>query len=254
VPGLARAYGPAAGDLNIGQVITPLPEIGYNTTSANATNNVIWTVWNNIHSGTITATANIIETTGTMTNTATNITTQIWGAWNAQIQQHIISATTNMIGQPINVTTTNQVNNLIWTAWNEGLVNLREATAEQVAEAQRRARAEQEYQVRVQAERGQAEKRAEKLLQETLTPKQREELAAKGYFELETIAKSGERRIYRIKRGRSRNIEQVDDSGRRIKTLCAHPIAQVPDADTMVAQKLMLESQEDEFLRIAYTS
>ena len=103
------------------------------------------------------------------------------------------------------------------------------------------------------AERSAADKRAEKLLQETLSLAQREELALNGFFTLTTIAKSGEERIYRIRRGRSRNVEQVDATGRRIKTLCAHPIAAVPDADTMLAQKLMLETPEmqEEFLRIA---
>lgn len=38
------------------------------------------------------------------------------------------------------------------------------------------------------------------------------------------------------------------------KTYCAHPNDQCPDADTMLAQKLMLENDETSFLRIANPS
>lgn len=52
-------------------------------------------------------------------------------------------------------------------------------------------------------------------------------------------------------RGRHGNVDQVDDSGRRIKRLCVHPVEGVPDADTMLAQKLFLEGSEEELLRVA---
>ena len=258
-------YGPT-GSVEIAQIAVPIPQdmilTGANANSANA---VVWQVWNDIYTGTISVTTspqltNTAITTGTsMTNT---INAQVWGAWNAQVQQVITSAATQHIGQPINATTSgsivNTVNAALWSAWNLSFTtdaNLRQATAEQVREANRRAEEQrqryQQDQARVQLERSLAEKRAEKLLQETLSPQQREELAAKGFFTLRTIAKSGEERIYRIRRGRSRNVEQVDASGRRLKTLCAHPQAMVPDADTMLAQKLMLEAEEEEFLRIA---
>ena len=47
-------------------------------------------------------------------------------------------------------------------------------------------------------------------------------------------------------------MELVTERGTgKIKTLCAHPTVRVPDADNMLAQKLYLESNEEEFLRIA---
>jgi len=104
---------------------------------------------------------------------------------------------------------------------------------------------------RAQLQRSLAEKRAEKLLQQSLNDRQREELSSKGFFTLRTVAENREERFYRIRRGRSRNIEQIDAGGRHLKTLCAHPAENVPDADTMLVQKLMLEAQEPEFLRIA---
>jgi hypothetical protein len=130
-------------------------------------------------------------------------------------------------------TPTNQV---VWNAWNRVIFT-------QANPVQRRSRIEQVSSL--------ADKRAEKLLEEQLSAAQREELAAQGFFTLRTIAPTGEGRIYRIRRGRSRNVEQVDGTGRVIKTLCAHPQAMVPDADTMLAQKLMLEFGEEEFLLIA---
>jgi hypothetical protein len=103
----------------------------------------------------------------------------------------------------------------------------------------------------MEGERAQARERAEELLRECLAPDQAEELSRAGHFHVDTISPNGERRRYRIERGRARNVKQVDAGGRVVKTLCAHPIAQLPDADTMLAQKLMLEASEEEFLRIA---
>ena len=184
----------------------------------NATSDVIWTVWND----------SVVTTTGCATNTATitSTTGSIWPAWNQQFVQTV--GTSSII-----------TNTQVWAAWNAILVNTRgierlavpavpAATPEQVAAAQRR---EQEYRANqeiIRVERSLAEKRAEKLLHESLDPKQREELAAKGFFTLETLRPTGERRIYRIRRGRSRNVEQIDANGKRLKTLCAHPIANVP--------------------------
>lgn len=149
------------------------------------------------------------------------------------------------------------MNTAIWTAWNNIYVAnisftngtgstaiLNRMTPEQIQR-------EQDRRVRVEGERSVAKERAERLLREHLSPRQREELASKGFFTLETVAPTGERRLYRIDRGRSRNVRQVDGNGRVLKTLCAHPAILVPDADTMLAQKLMLETDEQEFLRIA---
>jgi hypothetical protein len=104
-----------------------------------------------------------------------------------------------------------------------------------------------------EGERKLARERAEMLLMENLMPAQREELKQNGYFTLRRIDEKGTR-FYRIHRGRSRNVEQVTEEGRRIMTLCAHPHENVPDADTMLAQKLMLMANEQEFLRVANRS
>ncbi len=264
----ANNYGPT-GATQIAQIAIPQEMLasGVNT---NDLNSVVWTVWNDIYTNTISITSNSAATTPNIITSSTSLMTQttagtnaaIWGAWNIQLSntftQHIGQTVTAATMSAITTDLTNVINQAAWGNWNLSIENMRNASAEQVRAVQERQRQAQEQQqryqadqARVQVERSLAERRAEKLLQETLSAAQREELASKGFFTLKTIAASGEERIYRIKRGRSRNVEQVDANGNRIKYLCAHPIAQVPDADTMLAQKLMLETDEGEFLRIA---
>ena len=252
------------GAVALTQIVAPVPQEmllmgGANsnsTVTSGPINSVIWTVWTDVYTNSMSITAATTASTMTITNQAA------WGAWNLQVQNAILTATSNQIGQVLTASTGAIINNTAtlainaWGPWNARFQeNLRNATPEQVAQTQARYREQQdryrEQQAQIQVERSAAEKRAELLLQEVLSPKQREELAAKRYFTMETIAKTGERRIYRIHRGRSRNVEQVDESGRRIKMLCAHPVALVPDPDTMIAQKFMLETQEEDFLRIA---
>lgn len=47
------------------------------------------------------------------------------------------------------------------------------------------------------------------------------------------------------------NIELLDDTGKPIERLCAHPALYCPDEDTMLAQKLAIETDEESFRRIA---
>ena len=56
--------------------------------------------------------------------------------------------------------------------------------------------------------------------------------------------------VYRIRKGRSANID-VMENGKVKHKLCFHPQIQCPDYDTMLAQKLMLETDEPAALRIA---
>jgi hypothetical protein len=115
------------------------------------------------------------------------------------------------------------------------------------------ARLEREARYRAESlERERAQARARLLLREQLTEEQKAELADKRYFSLAVLdSRTGERRNYRIHQGRAGNVEQVDDQGRRIKRFCIHPSIACPDEDTMLAQKLLLETREDDFRRIA---
>ena len=91
-----------------------------------------------------------------------------------------------------------------------------------------------------------AHDRSLKLLVHCLTPAQRAEFALSNSFKVR--GESGQR--YRINYGRSINIEVLGPSGMVLRRLCAGPV-DVPPPAVMLAQKLMLETQEEEFLRLA---
>jgi hypothetical protein len=95
-------------------------------------------------------------------------------------------------------------------------------------------------------ERRRAQERSLKLLVRCLTPAQRSEFAASSAFEVR--GESGQR--YRITYGDTANIEVLAQSGMVVRQLCAGPV-DIPIPAVMLVQKLMLETQESEFLRIA---
>ena len=95
-------------------------------------------------------------------------------------------------------------------------------------------------------ERRRAHKRSLNLLVRCLTPAQRAQFAASSAFEVR--AESGQR--YRITYGNTANVEVLGQYGMVVRQLCAGPL-DVPTPALMLAQKLMLETQESEFLRIA---
>jgi len=84
---------------------------------------------------------------------------------------------------------------------------------------------------------------------EFLTIPQQKEYKEKEYVHIES--ESG--KLYRIHKGRSHNVTLIED-GKRIKTLCAHPRPAVPNEDTMLAQILMLQTDEQAFLKMANAS
>jgi hypothetical protein len=97
-------------------------------------------------------------------------------------------------------------------------------------------------------ERQQADERAEVLLRSSLNPRQLEQFQRDRCFTV--ISKDGQRQ-YRIRKGWAHNVERIDNTGKRLHTLCAHPIEPVPEYDNMLTQKLFLEHAEEDFLRMA---
>jgi len=93
-----------------------------------------------------------------------------------------------------------------------------------------------------------ARARAERLLRSHLSPDQVRDLDQHNWFEVHVAD-----RVYRLLRGRMGNVRLMCD-GKAVAQFCIHPKTDVPDADTMLAQKLMLESDEESFLRIANRS
>ena len=91
-------------------------------------------------------------------------------------------------------------------------------------------------------------KLALQLLSEILSPDQRSQYSAYGYFEV-TGGQTGKR--YRIKAGSQMNVEELDASVGWVRSLCFLPTGRVPVGDVMAAQKLALELMEVEVLDIA---
>jgi len=165
-----------------------------------------------------------------------------WVQWNEnQTAASTANTITNLYGD-YQTAHTQALTAEYWYRW----VNEQEETAEQRAERRRVQAAMDQRSRDYAAARKAAAERAEKLLESCLTSEQRGQLAKHGWFTV--VARSG--RVYQIKRGRARNVIEM----RTGRTYCCHPIDNVPDADTMLAQKMMLEVEEDEFLRMANVS
>jgi hypothetical protein len=96
--------------------------------------------------------------------------------------------------------------------------------------------------------RSEAHKRGMRLLKENLTLAQRQQYERYGYFEV-VGGKTGKR--YRIRHGRSMNIDQLDKNGRRVCGWCFFPEGNLVTGDVMLAQKTALELFEGEALKIA---
>lgn len=192
-----------------------------------AINNVTWKYWTSM------------ATASSTTNTA-------WYYWN---DQATYAATATAAATYSNA-------NFIWYQWNgdyyQQPVQPNAITPERAAEiaADQRQRAIEAEAKAVQARKDaeEAEARAEELLKASLTEPQRQEYAKDKSFTI--ISKDGNR-TYRVKKGWSHNVERIDAEGKKIHTLCAHPQQPVPLADNQLAQKLMLEHDEDTFLKMA---
>jgi len=95
---------------------------------------------------------------------------------------------------------------------------------------------------------GEAEQKARALLRRWLSPAQLEQYEKKGHFEV-VGSDSGKR--YRIHRYDQMNIEELDERGARVAVWCFLPEGNLPVGDTMLAQKIALETNERSALAIA---
>ena len=88
-----------------------------------------------------------------------------------------------------------------------------------------------------------AEARARSLLLRMLTPRQQEEFARTGYF---TVEPTGRGRFVILPNAMFNVLEMVTGD-----CYCAVTATGVPIADLMLAQKLLLETDPDQFFRVA---
>ena len=199
-------------------------------TAATCCNVQVWQHWNGgITIGTNAATAvniwpiwNQILTAGTTANVIEFNTASIWQQWQGPFADGSVQAPAFIHGE-------NEQQREARVAYE-----LREAERRKVTEAERAIAAE----------------RARQLLLENLTEDQRRELAEKKHFHLRT--RSG--RIFRLHvgQGRSHNVKELTGD-RIVKSYCAYPTGDIPEDDAILGQKLALEHDEGEFLRLAYS-
>lgn len=182
------------------------------------------------------------------------------GIWNGWVTSGTSTSTSNTIWTGWIDSAATMSNTVItasntWTYWCENTIVTNgtgvyvppQVTPEQTAEREARIA---EFQARADAlklKRAAAEARAEALLLECLDLRQQLDYKQNKSFVVHGA--SGYR--YRIRHGRSGNIDVVNREGLLEKRLCVHPQISVPDCDTMLAQKLMLEHDEATLLRTA---
>jgi hypothetical protein len=92
-----------------------------------------------------------------------------------------------------------------------------------------------------------SEQRAEALLRDLLSQGQLHQLRRRGYLDVPSPSRAN--RTYRIPR--SRDQVRVYEDGRLIERLCVQAVEPVPTGDVVVMHKLMIEGNEDEYLRLA---
>jgi hypothetical protein len=93
-----------------------------------------------------------------------------------------------------------------------------------------------------------ATSRARALLLENLSPKQKAQFLLKDWFSVD-----GKLNRYRIRYSTTYNVDVINDGGFVSSSLCAVPLGRVPIPDSMLAQKLVLENDEELFMRVAHT-
>lgn len=126
---------------------------------------------------------------------------------------------------------------LVWWSAGWGPVELGTRRFER-----RRAAAPHSYRTRAEAER-----RAERLLRDVLGPEEFALFQRRGY--LTVRSPSFAHRVYLVPE--RQGPVTVCEFGKPVMRLCVQCVERVPDLDTVVMHKLMIEGNEREYLRIA---
>ncbi|QOZ11624.1 hypothetical protein [Bradyrhizobium sp. CCBAU 51765] len=90
--------------------------------------------------------------------------------------------------------------------------------------------------------------RALRLLRSWLSSEQRAAFDTRGYFDV-VGCDSGKR--YRIRRGTSGNVNEIDEYGRLDRGWCFVPLGGLVEGAVMLAQKIALETDEERALSVA---
>jgi hypothetical protein len=192
-----------------------------------------------------------ISTVGTTTSSTNTITTS--STTNA------ITTGSTIVWYPIQLPTEEELVTRDQEAYQKALrehddqeaVRLRQQIVDRELVIASRQQIEEEQRIRREEERTQrvnASDRARTFLLSHLTPQQKETFEKNNWF----VVEGGRTKTkYRINcNTASINIEVLNENNKKIHRLCAHP-NRVPLGDQLLAQKLMLENAEDDFLRVA---
>jgi hypothetical protein len=226
------------------------------------TNDATWDVWNQVYyvtnqyvnSAATAATAYQVQAHLNAVAMEMTMTGNTWGAWN-------VTYAANTIATAVTTNTTNTITlNATWDDWNQ-VYAIEEANRENQVRRQiaagRQPSAEQQEKWRQEeiARRDAEAKRLREelaakdkaivLLKSCLTPQQIEEYEQKSCFHLHVGGK-----VYRIEKGSHGNVKLVDKDGRVKRSFCVQPRG-VPEGDAMLAQKLLLESDERRFYELS---
>lgn len=125
-----------------------------------------------------------------------------------------------------------------------------ERSAEEIAAHNRAVDEARERNQARERDRAQAVDRARQLLLSHLTPAQRETFTKNRWFVVEG-GRSKQRYRIDVGGGYQGNVALLDSGDKVAATFCGHCDGSIPRYDQFLAQKLMLEQHEDEFLRLS---
>lgn len=194
----------------------------------------------------------ITTSTSSTLYASTSATGDIWRLWADDTYATRASSATTAWVTSTNSSSTNILSGVAYGYW------VKDSYKETVAQKRKREAEESERYRKIEEQRKdekikekKIEETAKTLLEEVLDDDQKKQLEEKNSFILTSVT-SGHR--YRVNKGRTRNIEQIDSEGKVIARLCVHPKEYVHDYDTMTIQKLMLENDEEAIRKIANIS
>jgi hypothetical protein len=190
----------------------------------------IWVGWCNA-----VATRSANYTAGNVTTEACNV---IWTNWN---QPYVTGS---------NCIATGNIAIGIWQAWvnaqGQAIYTPRLDPIGQ-EERERLLQAETARFLEYEQRRTRAEVRARSLLVDHLLPEQRDSLEKRRCFEL--VTRDGKRR-YRVHA--DGQVRLLDGQGQEVESYCIHePGLYLPRSDSVLAKTLLLEANEERFLKIA---
>jgi hypothetical protein len=186
----------------------------------------IWTTWTSNTSNATTSFGNL--------GTAATAATVVWTEWATSTASSfkIVTAASDPYGPYKNETDEERIARL----------------ERQAIEAEQRRRRERRRRIRSDL----AVIRAQRLLHSVLSEEQLAEFEQTKAFTLTVIdSRTGVERRFRINEGKAGNVTEVDEDGHALAKYCVHLYGHEPMEDTLVAQKLLLETDVEEFERLA---